>query len=205
MEYSWIWKTVLIVLAGTFLLRIAGRKSIAQMTVSQTIIMIAIGTLLIQPVAGENIWVTFGSASILVVTLMGLEYIQLKFDFLETLLSGKSIILMENGQFNVANLKKYRMTVDQLEMQLRNANVTRLSDVEWATLEPNGKIGYSLKQSAQPATKGDIDKLMDLIDQLTSKSKIYEQLLKNPDEQPSSPLFVEIKRPMTKESSDHLQ
>lgn len=205
MDYSWIWKTVLIVLAGTFLLRIAGRKSIAQMTVSQTIIMIAIGTLLIQPVAGENIWVTFGSASILVVTLMGLEYIQLKFDSLETLLSGKSIILMENGQFNVANLNRYRMTVDQLEMQLRNANVTRLSDVEWATLEPNGKIGYALKQSAQPATKGDIDKLMDLIDQLTSKSKIYEQLLKNPDEQPSSPLFVEIKRPMTKESSDHLQ
>lgn len=199
MDYSWIWKTVLIVVVGTILLRIAGRKSIAQMTVSQTIIMIAIGTLLIQPVAGENIWFTFGTAGILVLSLIGLEYVQLKSDTLETLLSGKSVILMENGQLNVENLKRYRITVDQLEMQLRNANVTRMSDVEWATLEPNGRIGYVLKESAQPATKDDINKLMGLINELSGQS-----MLKNPEKQQSS-LFVEIKKPIDDSSSDILQ
>ena len=46
MDLDWIWKAVLIVLSGTLLLRIAGRKSISQMTLAQTVIMIGIGSLL---------------------------------------------------------------------------------------------------------------------------------------------------------------
>lgn len=204
MDYSWIWKTVLIVLAGSILLRIAGRKSIAQMTVSQTVIMIAIGSLLIQPVAGGNLWVTFGVAAVLVMTLIIVEYVQLKSDSLETLLSGKSVIVIENGQLNVENLKRYRLTVDRLEMQLRNTGIARMSDVKWATLEPNGRIGYILKESAQPATKGDIDKLMGLINKLVSQGKTCEQLVENSEKQ-QAVLFTEIKKPMDESSSDVLQ
>lgn len=204
MDYSWIWKTVLIVLAGSILLRIAGRKSIAQMTVSQTVIMIAIGSLLIQPVAGGNLWVTFGVAAVLVMTLIIVEYVQLKSDSLETLLSGKSVIVIENGQLNVENLKRYRLTVDRLEMQLRNTGIARMSDVKWATLEPNGRIGYILKESAQPATKGDIDKLMGLINKLVSQGKTCEQLVENSEKQ-QAVLFTEIKKPMDDSSSDVLQ
>ncbi|GGF25213.1 hypothetical protein GCM10010954_25100 [Halobacillus andaensis] len=43
------------------------------MTLAQTVIMIAIGSLLIQPVSGKNIWVTFGVGSILVLTLIVIE------------------------------------------------------------------------------------------------------------------------------------
>lgn len=61
MDWDWIWKSVLLVVGGTILLRIAGRKSIAQMTLAQTVIMVGIGSLLIQPVAGFNISLTFSS------------------------------------------------------------------------------------------------------------------------------------------------
>ncbi|MFG6149865.1 DUF421 domain-containing protein [Halobacillus sp. B23F22_1] len=160
MDWDWIWKAILIILVGTFILRIAGRKSISQMTLAQTVIMIAIGSLLIQPVSGRNIWVTFGVGSILVLTLIVIEYSQVKIDALEKFFTGQSISIIENGQLNKDNLRKQRFTVDQLEMKLRQQNVSTISDVKSATLEPNGQIGYELNEEKKPATKADVDRLL---------------------------------------------
>lgn len=52
---DWIWKSVLLVLIGMILLRIAGRKSISQMSVATTVIMISIGTTIVQPIANHEL------------------------------------------------------------------------------------------------------------------------------------------------------
>ncbi|WP_201712889.1 DUF421 domain-containing protein [Rossellomorea arthrocnemi] len=166
MDLDWIWKAVLIVLAGTLLLRVAGRKSISQMTLAQTVIMIGIGSLLIQPVAGKNIWTTIGVGLILVLTLMVMEYLQVKSDRVEQFITGKSKILMENGVLDEKNFKKLRMTVDQLEMKLRQQGVSKLSDVKWATLEPNGQVGVELMPGAKPVTKKDFEQLQAQVQRL---------------------------------------
>ncbi|AUJ24870.1 MULTISPECIES: DUF421 domain-containing protein [Virgibacillus] len=159
MEWSWVWKAVLIIIGGTLLLRLAGRKSISQMTLAQTVIMIGIGSLLIQPLAGKNIWTTLGVGTVLVLTLIVMEFAQIKSDSFEGIITGKSKVLIHNGVIQYDQLKKLRLTTDQLEMNLRQKNISRIEDVEWATLEANGQIGYALKPEAQPATKGDIQQL----------------------------------------------
>lgn len=65
------------------------------------------------------------------------------------------------------NLRQLRFTVDQLEMKLRQQNVSKLSDVDWATLEPNGQLGFTLKQEAQPATQKQIQQLSNEIKQIS--------------------------------------
>ncbi|MBR7798021.1 MAG: DUF421 domain-containing protein [Bacillota bacterium] len=159
MEFAWVWKAVLIVLGGTLLLRFAGRKSISQMTLTQTVIMIGIGSLLIQPLAGKNIWVTLGVGAVLVLTLIVMEFVQIKSDFFENVITGKSKLLIHNGVIQEQHLKKLRLTVDQLEMNLRQQNVTSIRDVQWATLEPNGQVGFALKPEAQPVTKKEFQEL----------------------------------------------
>lgn len=168
MDWSLIWKAVVMIVAGTFLLRIAGRKSISQLTIAQTIIMISIGTLLIQPVVGKNVWFTILIGAIMVGTLLLMEYMELKSDTFEKLITGKSLILIENGQLNAKNMSKIRMTVDQLEMQLRQNNVSKISDVKWATLEPNGQLGFMLKDEARPVTKKELQQLSQQLDQTLS-------------------------------------
>lgn len=167
MDLSWIWKAVLMVLVGTFLLRMAGRKSISQMTLAQTVIMIGIGSLLIQPIAGKDIWATFTVGGVLVLTLIVMEYGQVKSDWIESLITGKAKILIKNGTIMQKNLRQLRFTVDQLEMKLRQQNVSKLSDVDWATLEPNGQLGFTLKQEAQPATQKQIEQLTNEIKQIS--------------------------------------
>ena len=75
------------------------------MTIPQTVMMIAIGTLLIQPVSGKGLWTTFGIAGILVISLILTEYIQFKFDPVERRITAQErIIVSWSGSFNTSSL-----------------------------------------------------------------------------------------------------
>ncbi len=112
MDIDLIWKAVLIVIGETLLLRVAGRKSISQMTLVQVVIMIGIGSLLVQPIVGKNIFTTLLVGLALVLSLVFVEYSQLKFDWLERFITGRSKVIIKNGVIEEKNLKKLRFTVD---------------------------------------------------------------------------------------------
>lgn len=213
MEWDYLWKAVLVVIAGTVLLRIAGRKTISQMTLAETVIMIGIGSLLIQPIAGENIWTTILVGGVLVCTLLLMEYIQVKSDTFEKLITGKAKVVIENGTLNENNLRKLRLTVDQLEMKLRQNSVSKISDVKWATLEPNGQLGYELKQDAQPVTKKDFEDFKQTIvnlipsnSQLTHINEILNLINKKYEAESEEDIFAEVQNKSHKNSPPtHLQ
>lgn len=164
LDLHFIWKAVVVVVGGVLILRLAGRKSISQLTVAQTVMMIAVGSLIIQPVGDRNIWITMVITFLMVITLLFIEYIVLKSDALETFIYGKSLIVVENGQVNESNLKKLRLTVDMLEVRMRQQNIQNFDDLQWATIESNGQLGYMLKPEKQYATKEDIQMLKSLIE-----------------------------------------
>ncbi|WHY00390.1 DUF421 domain-containing protein [Neobacillus sp. DY30] len=164
LDLHFIWKAIFIVVGGVLILRLAGRKSISQLTVAQTVMMIAVGSLIIQPVGDRNIWITMVITFLMVSTLLFIEYIVLKSNALETFIYGKSIIVVENGQVHESNLKKLRLTVDMLEVRMRQQNIPHFTDLQWATIEANGQLGYMLKSDKQYATKEDIQMLKLLIE-----------------------------------------
>lgn len=164
MDLDLVWQTILIFVIGTIILKVSGRRSISQMTFPQIVIMLAIGTLIIEPVTGKGLWVTFGVEIVLVLSLILVEYIQLKSDAAESAITGKAIPVIENGILKEKNLSKLRLTVDKLEARLRQLGITSISDVEFATLETSGQLGYTLKKEKQPATKEDIQNLIQLIE-----------------------------------------
>lgn len=213
MEWDFIWKAIVIVLAGTVLLRIAGRKTISQMTLAETVLMIAIGTLLIQPVAGKDLWTTIVVGGVLVGTLLLMELIQLKSDNFEKVITGKAKVIIDDGNLNEKNLRKLRLTVDQLEMMLRQNSVSKISDVKWATLEPNGQLGYELKQEAQPVTKKDFEDFKQTIvnlipsnSQLTHINEILNLINKQTTQESKDDIFAEVKHKRHKHAPPkHLQ
>ncbi|TES45823.1 DUF421 domain-containing protein [Halalkalibacterium halodurans] len=189
MDFHFIWKAIVIVFGGVLILRLAGRKSISQMTVAQTVMMIAIGSLIIQPVGDRNIWITIAITLLLVLTLLFIEYIVLKNDTLERFFYGQSIVVIENGQLQEQNLKKQRLTVDMLELRLRQQGIQHMSDVQWATIESNGQLGYSLKPEKQAATKEDMQKLQTLIQTALPNAPLQPPMIQ-PNE--TGNLFTEV-------------
>ena len=170
LDLHFIWKAIVVVIGGILILRLAGRKSISQLTVAQTVMMIAVGSLIIQPVGDRNIWITMLITFLMVATLLFIEYIVLKSNTLETLIYGKGLVVVENGQINEGNLKKLRLTVDMLEVRMRQQNIQHFTDLQWATIEANGQLGYMLKSDNQYATKADIQMLKSLIESNQSNS-----------------------------------
>ncbi|WP_394583807.1 DUF421 domain-containing protein [Cytobacillus firmus] len=182
---NFAWQSVILVLAGVLLLRVAGRKSISQMTLAQTVVMISIGSIIIQPIIETSVWKTIVAAGIFVGSLIIMEYLQVRYNFIEKFITGKSKIVIENGKLKTANMRKLRFTADQLEMRLRTNGITKISDVKMATLEPNGQLGYELMDDAKPLTVGEFKRLM---------GEIILQSPVQPAHQASDDIFQELKK-----------
>lgn len=190
-DYSWIWETILIFYVGRILLRFAGRKSISQMTITQVIVMVGIGSLLIQPLADKNVFVTLAIGLLFTFLMVMTEYLEMKFDFLETISTGKAKIVIENGQINQRNLKKLRMSVDRLETRLRQSGISSIEDVKHATIEVSGQVGYELHDSKKPVTKEEFNLLLNELSEIKRLLGGYESVQMTANE--GKNIFEEIK------------
>lgn len=188
--WSEIWKALVLIIVGMLVLRLAGRKSISQMTIPTTIAMISIGTIIVQPIADHSILITIVAAAVFIGVLIVVEWLQVRWGALERLIKGPAVIVIEEGQLQAKNLKKLRLTVDELEMSLRGQGISRLSDVKTATIEPNGQLGYELQDSAKPVTMAQVEALF--AKYLDGSGPASEAaFLDQPD--PQTGLFEEIK------------
>ncbi|GFP77374.1 DUF421 domain-containing protein [Clostridium fungisolvens] len=202
MEVALIYKAIVVFIGGTLVLKLGGRKSISQMTIAQTVVMIGMGELIVQPLVDKSLVRTFISAFMLVLSMIFVEYLELKLDFMEKLFSGKSVIVIENGQLKIENMKKLRLTVDRLETRLRQIGVSSIAEVEYATIEVSGQIGYELKDDKKPLTKGEFMDLLGTIPQLKDIVANY----KNNEENTKSPdIFNEIKDVNSKQNENYLK
>ena len=65
---------------------------------------------------------------------------------------GKPIIVVNNGVVDQKQMKRLRMTTEDLSEQLRQMNVFRLQDVAYAIVETNGKMSVMKKPEQEQAT-----------------------------------------------------
>lgn len=186
-----LWKSLVLIIFGMLLLRISGRKSISQMTIPTTITMISIGTIIVQPIAEENILLTGLAAIVFIIVLIFVEILQVRWNRFEKWIKGPAIIVIEGGQLEERNLKKLRLTVDALEMKLRLQGISKISDVKTATIEPNGQLGYELMDSAKPVTVSQLESLLSkYFNGIEDGSKAVNPNLSNQE----TTLFNEIKK-----------
>ena len=59
---------------------------------------------------------------------------------------GEPIVLVEGGRVLEQNLKRERLTLEELQEQARQSQITSLEDVQWAVLETSGQISFIEKQ-----------------------------------------------------------
>jgi uncharacterized membrane protein YcaP (DUF421 family) len=167
----WAWETVLIVVIGTLIMRIGGRKSISQVTIAQTVVIISIGKVLIEPVAKKDFGENFLVAAVMILVLLIIEFIMLKSKPLKDLIGGKPVVVISDGVVEVKSLKKLRMPLDELEARLRQHGIRNIADIEYATIDPNGELGYRWKKERELSTYDDIHKINQKIDRLESLLK----------------------------------
>jgi uncharacterized membrane protein YcaP (DUF421 family) len=61
-------------------------------------------------------------------------------------LSGEPLVVVEDGRVLERNLQRERLTVEELQEQARQSQISSLDDVQWAVLETSGQISFITKQ-----------------------------------------------------------
>lgn len=134
--------------------RILGKQQISQLTFFDYIVGITIGSIAASLSVDQNIKITNGIAGLVVWGGLSIvvAFLALKSRIISTIVAGQPTILIENGKINEKNLRKSKLTLDQLMLNLRQKNAFKISDVELAVFETNGELSVMKKSDLEPVT-----------------------------------------------------
>lgn len=166
----------------SILVRIIGKKLLAQLDYFEFIIGITIGTIAATFVTTEvpGFYVLVAPV-VLTAAVVLTGYITIKSIPARKLLEGEPLIIIQNGKIFEKNMKKVRYHVDDLLMQLRVQGVFDFSEVEFAILEPHGQLSVLKKSQNLPLTPKDLrlsTAYKGVSSEIIRDGKIVEQNLK---------------------------
>lgn len=70
--------------------------------------------------------------------------------------TGKSLIILDNGKLYIENLSSAKLDMHEFLIQCRNAGYFDLNNIQTAILEANGKISFLPTATQRPATPSDL-------------------------------------------------
>ncbi|MDC2864425.1 DUF421 domain-containing protein [Bacillus sp. BP-3] len=153
-------ESIILISTGIIVLKFAGSKSLSQMTRAEIIIVVSIGRIIVEPVLSKKLGPTILVACIFSAVLLIIHYLELKSRKVERFLDGNTIVIIRDGQILKDNLKRAKITEQQLFMHLRGQGIHDIQTLQQATAEPNGRIGYQLNAQAQPVTLEVLEKVL---------------------------------------------
>jgi uncharacterized membrane protein YcaP (DUF421 family) len=129
--------------------RVAGKRELSTMEPFDLILLVVLGDLVQQGVTQSDYSVTGAIVVITTMTLLtvGLSYVNFRVRRLRGVLEGEPVVLVENGAQIERNMRRERITTEDLEAAGRQQQVTSIADMRWAVLETSGRI------SVIPASK----------------------------------------------------
>jgi uncharacterized membrane protein YcaP (DUF421 family) len=138
--------------------KLIGKRQISQLSLFEYITGLSIGNLAasLSIELDQGWYLILIAISTWVVISLLIEFVELKSKKMRDAIDGKGMVLVEHGKVLEDNLKKEKMTNDELMVQLRQKNAFKLTDVEFAIMESNGQFSVLLKKENQPITPKDL-------------------------------------------------
>ena len=178
--------------------RLLGKKEMSQLTPFDFIYSIVLGGILEESiyddkVSGLHVWF---AAAVWGIMLYGIEKLSKSYDKFRILVKGETSILIRDGEFNIKELDKNHLEMEQLRVMLRQQGVFSLREVRDLYLEPGGTVSlrkYAKQDNVTPSMLGiepedeslnflfiDEGEINEAILKYTGKSKewLYDELQK---------------------------
>ena len=134
--------------------RLLGKRQVGQMEPSEFVVTMLVANLASVPM--QNSGTPLSSGLVPILTVLGAELLLSGFAMssmkLRRLLCGKPVILMENGEILWKNLRRTRITLDELTGHLREKDILDPKTVQYAILETNGNLSVFPFPKERPAT-----------------------------------------------------
>jgi uncharacterized membrane protein YcaP (DUF421 family) len=128
--------------------RLIGRRELRSLEPFDLILLVVVGDLIQQGITQSDMSFTGAvlATGTFAVMVLAVSYAGFRFRRVQPLLDPQPMIVVQDGEVIDANLRKERMTVDELLAEARQQQIGSLEEVRWAVLESNGKVSF-IKQS----------------------------------------------------------
>jgi uncharacterized membrane protein YcaP (DUF421 family) len=124
--------------------RTIGRRELGSLAPFDLILLVVVGDLIQQGVTQNDFSVT-GTLivlSTLALLIVATSWASFRVPRLHRILEGEPIVLLQHGEVIDGNMRRERLTVDELAAEARLQGIERLADVRFAVLETSGQISF---------------------------------------------------------------
>lgn len=135
-------RSILLYIALLIALRVMGKGEIAEMNTFDLVITFLLAEVASIPMEDNSIPILYGIAAITALTLMQtlISFLSIKNRRLGIFLTGRPSILINKGKIDAKELRKERISIDELLEELRISGYFNLKDVQYAILEADGSL-----------------------------------------------------------------
>jgi uncharacterized membrane protein YcaP (DUF421 family) len=130
-----------------FVMRVIGRRELSSMTPFDLVLLIILGDAIQQGLTQDDYSVT--GAVLAIATIASLQvftsYLSFRSRRARKVLEGEPLVLVDHGEIVQRNLRRERMTEEEVAEEARQQQIGSLDDVAWAIVESNGTISFIKK------------------------------------------------------------
>ncbi|NPV27110.1 MAG: DUF421 domain-containing protein [Firmicutes bacterium] len=155
---GYILRAITMYFLALVIVRFMGKRALGELGLFDVVVMTGFGQILASVALDPRIPLYEGIAVLLTLGVLeyGLGYISLKDYRLARLISGRPVVMVDNGEIIRENLAREKFNLDDLLQELRKQGVRDIRDVQKGILEPCGGFSVILKEEAEPATRKDL-------------------------------------------------
>jgi uncharacterized membrane protein YcaP (DUF421 family) len=160
-----ILRTVAVYLALAVLLRLAGKRDLAQLNSFDLVVMLLLSNVVQNAVIGSDNSLLGGLIGAVVLVMFNAAVVRFsaRSDRLHRLLEGSATVLARDGRWDIRTLRREGLRKGDVDAALRRQNANGVGDVETVSIEPGGALVATLAPGMQSATKSDVAALLQLL------------------------------------------
>jgi len=127
--------------------KIMGKREISELSIFDFVMNLIIADIVATGIVEEQFWLDSLTGLIALVCLqIIMAKFQLKHPKMRKYMNGESSVIICNGLIDYDELRKLRIQLDELMMLLRQSSVVNIEDVQYAIMEPNGRLSVYEKR-----------------------------------------------------------
>lgn len=129
------------------LTRVVGRRELSSLQPFDLILLIVLGDSIQQGLTQDDYSLTGAMLAVGTIGILQVatSYANFKFPRLRSFLDGQPLVVVQDGKPIERNLRRERLTMDDLAEAARHEGIAKLDDVAWAVMETSGMITFIKK------------------------------------------------------------
>ncbi len=135
-----------------------GKKQISELNIFDYIIGLSLGNIAAEMTVNDDITILEGLISMTIYGIFSLfvSFITEKSIYARRLITGEPVIIMEDGKISREQLKKCKIDINDLLQDARESGYFDISEINYAIMEPSGKISFLPKSKYHSVTPNDM-------------------------------------------------